>query len=221
MEKTPKRGLTMKKRTSLCLCLALLLLFSVLLSSCSGKKAEDYMTDPEVLLAEAEAAVGERIELMTTYHQATKKKGETMLTLLLPDRGVIFTVTETVTHKVTGDTGIFGDYVAERHCDYEESIADFYSIEKDRAAAKYGITEESDGGMLSAPDLASAAAYFAALDAVYAFRENDTTYFDHIARPGVKLPDRTLYPTDLFSYSDGSRLTPEHAEGLLTLQEEK
>ncbi len=208
----------MKKRTLLSVCLVLLLTLPVFLSSCSGEKAEDFMTDPEVLLAGVEAAVGEKIELMTTYRQAEKKKGETMLTLLIPDRGVIFTVTETVTHKVTGDTGIFGDYVTERHCDYEESVVDFYSIEKDRAAAKYGITEESDGGTLSAPDLASAAAYFAALDAVYAFRENDPTYFDHIARPAVKLPDRTLYPTDLFSYSDEARLTPELAEGLLTLQ---
>ena len=219
MKKTPKRGLTMKKRVIFCAFLAQLLLISALFSSCSGKKAENYMTDPDVLFAETEAAVGERIELMTTYRQAVKKKGETMLTLLLPDRGVIFTVTETVTHKVTGDTGIFGDFVTERHCDYEESIVDFYSIEKDRAAAKYGITEENDGGMLSAPDLASAAAYFTALDAVYAFRENDTTYFDHIARPSVKLPDRILYPTDLFSFSDDTRLTPGLAEGLLTLQE--
>ena len=131
----------MKKRTLLCVCLALLLTFPLILSSCSGKKAEDFMTDPEALLAGVEAAVGEKIELMTTYRQAEKKKGETMLTLLIPDRGVIFTVTETVTHKVTGDTGIFGDFVTERHCDYEESIVDFYSIEKDRAAAKYGITE--------------------------------------------------------------------------------
>ena len=209
----------MKKRTLFCACLALLLTLPVFLSSCSGKKAENFMTDPETLLAEAEAAVGEKVELMTTYRQAEKKKGETMLTLLIPDRGVIFTVTETVTHKVTGDIGIFGDYVTERHCDYEESIVDFYSIEKERAAAKYGITEDAADGLVSAPDLASAAAYFAALDSVYAFRENDSTYFDHIARPAVKLPDRTLYPTDLFSYSDEARLTTELAEGLLTLQE--